>query len=959
MAQNIQGNHNLAKFAFNIYGTLNSSNSNDSVSPNSSIHSKNSKNYFTYQKLNFNCERETTALSQLNYGLHIGNYNDISHHVVIGGKNYLRLLCLNEDQSRIVHDINLLDSRSIYRGPTKLNNVNTIKTYSNTIACGLSSGVISLYKITPSGQGKLYAKLTDHKRTINSLDFVDSENNFISGSQDGSIKLWDLRASVNKPVLTLQANLHNDPIRACQYSPHSLVRNKTCILSVHDSGALCKFDLRSNVAGNMYSPDRKWNLHSGPVLSLHIHPEKEYVATGGRDQKICVLNYSDSQSSTTRSATDSMINTYGSILKVRWSAYPIYENSDEFNEGNVLLNYDIACSYFDDPTITVYNLNRKFIPKQIITSHLHKPMANFIWAENATQSRKIWTLSKSNIFTAYDLDSENDPDVKQPLDDLNSIGMTWDNDNNFMMVNQDKLDFELHDGYESDDLQSRENLELLNDDHFDDKFGTSLTTSPIEKPQLIRSFTHNPMSQLGAKSPSPILRSGTNGFELSSSTPGSRPKLTRNPSQNTQESSISYGSLPPSHKKQTRQHLPNLQKYGISSPYAIPVELPLPLNDDELFRRLSSEYLIKVPDGFNVADVCLLNANIAEQAKSHRTSQIWRLLALTLEELNEPKEEEIKQDEEVLEEDENSESHDNKSIQSDLGNIVGSFNSNSTSTTNYGVRNMTDRNGSSSNLMDAINNSRKNSFSQSFRINKDMDEDAISQNSKSKPISINEGYNNENANLMNSAFLKSSPNSGGAISTFSSLGSSPKSNGILSRKYSQTQLAMRKKSLNKIEELPKESALTNKLKLNDSKAWSIKNLLKQSLEYAMLQGDIIFCSTISLIFYDITNNIISYDQCLDWLSTYIEILQRKQLYVSAINVLKSAPFAIRQELSNSFSSDLIRLYCSNCMKLLVNENSKHSQKGEFGYWYCDECKHLQSTFGLLMKKIMNVSVVVI
>ena len=71
-----------------------------------------------------------------------------------------------------------------------------------------------------------------------------------------------------------QANLHSDPIRACQYSPHSAVRNKICVLSVHDSGALCKFDLRTKSGGKVYSPEKNGICIQGPALSLHIHPEK-------------------------------------------------------------------------------------------------------------------------------------------------------------------------------------------------------------------------------------------------------------------------------------------------------------------------------------------------------------------------------------------------------------------------------------------------------------------------------------------------------------------------------------------------------------------------------------------------------------------------------------------------------------------------------------------------------------
>ena len=197
-------------------------------------------------------------MSQLNCSLLIGGYSgDLQHHVVIGGK-LSSTMCVSESQQRIISGINLFESKSIYnsRAPNKLINVNTIKTFADTIATGLSNGVVSIYKISPNGQSKVTGKYSDHNRTINSLDFIESENQLLSGSQDGTIKLWDLRSSSTKPVMTVQANLHSDPIRACQYSPHSAVRNKICVLSVHDSGALCKFDLRTKSGGKVYSPEK-------------------------------------------------------------------------------------------------------------------------------------------------------------------------------------------------------------------------------------------------------------------------------------------------------------------------------------------------------------------------------------------------------------------------------------------------------------------------------------------------------------------------------------------------------------------------------------------------------------------------------------------------------------------------------------------------------------------------------
>lgn len=954
MSQSSQGQYKLAKFAFNIYGSLGTPQSNESVSPSSSLNSRHSRhNHFTDkldQKPVFICERETQALSQLNCGIQISNYNngnELRHHAVIGGKNYLRLLCLNEDQLKVLQDLNLLDTKSVYttRSPNKLQNINTIKTCSNTVACGLSNGIISLYKVSSSGQSKLHARLSDHKRCINSLDFIDSENVLVSGSQDGSIKLWDLRASVTKPMLSLHAALHNDPIRACQYSHHSAVRNKICILSVHDSGALCKFDLRTSLANNPQNPDRKWNLHSGPVLSLSIHPEKEFVATGGRDQKICIFNYSDSQSST-RTSPECMINTYGSILKVRWSHYANYKRGD-FDDRNAtqLSNYDIACLHLnDDPTITTFNLDRKFIPKRIVNSYEQKPVSNFVWAQNGEHCHKIWALTKANVFTTYNLDLHGDVDVNRPLDDLNSVAMTWDTNNDFMMVNQDKHQFGVGDesGIEFYDLGDERSHFNDNDDA--ELLANSLAASPVEKPSLIRSYSYNPMLQLGAKSPPPVSRH-TNSFDPPTSSGsafgGRRPVLTKTPSQ---ESSTSFGSAPPGTtakmKKASKKSIP------FHSPYALPVSLTLLLNDDYIFQTLSNDYLMSIPDGFGIFDVCLFNANVAERVGLHRTCQVWRMLAYTLPSelvgnagqfLEEPSEALVHPLECT-----NSLSHVEQSIQSDLGNVVGSFNSNSTHTTNFG-RNLGKQtsDGASLHMASPGKNSRASSFTRLTNIHNEP----FSQHAKSRPILINSEnqmteFQKENVDLMSAAFPTSSPNSLGSSNTHASVVSLSRSLRNIQPQGPQAQEQLFGEGAKDDHKL-QHSRFPTTVSSEDLQAWSFTNLLRKSLDYAQLQGDVIFCAIAGVLFFNLTM-VVSKEECLDWLLMYIEILQRKRLSVDATKVINSAPVEIQLNLMKQYTSDLIRLYCSSCSKLLVNEESKHNGKGEFGYWYCDTCHRKQS-----------------
>ena len=66
--------------------------------------------------------------------------------------------------------------------------------------------------------------------------------------------------------------------------------------------------------------------------------------------------------------------------------------------------------------------------------------------------------------------------------------------------------------------------------------------------------------------------------------------------------------------------------------YVIPVSIPIPANDEYVFRKLSSESLVSTPDGFTLVDVCLLNASVAASVGNNRTSQIWRLLAVSIQE---------------------------------------------------------------------------------------------------------------------------------------------------------------------------------------------------------------------------------------------------------------------------------------------------------------------------------------
>lgn len=669
------------------------------------------------RRLLYSFDREIITISQLGTPVRYSGSNDIYTNIVIGGRNCLRLLGLTEVQSQVIHDINILDQLA---GQTsRLNNVNTIKCHENTIACGLANGTITLSQIGRGANATLLNRFTDHKRSVNSLDFVVGEPTLLlSGSQDGLIKLWDVRTG-SKPVLSTSLGTHSDPIRSCQSSPHTRVHNRITVLSAHDSGTLCKHDLR--MLGGFQLPERKWNVHTGPALSLHIHPELEYVLTGGRDHKMCVSNYSSSAAH--KLVPEHMINTYGPVMKVRWSPYSNndtepseFEFDPEPLAARALYNYDFACLYLNDGmTLTVHNLARRYVATEVVQSQPNKPFQNFVWGLNSERTRKIFAITKTNSLSAYSLEEDiPDPDVGRPLEDLSAVAFDWNSSvGDFCFVSQDKYEF-AEDSDDADSIESsqderertdkerserermeRERTERIGFDGIDrvertapvpaslghvtpghprdipSSYLSLVSGSPIgtgkEKPQMLRSLTHGLF--LVGKSPSPVLLQRI-GLPLNAM---ERPKLHRHGSTATQEFAVS-----------SRAHAVNMRGVSVNhaSPYVVPLELPLALNDDVVFETLASNYLIHVPDLFTLVDVCLMNASVSASVNRFRDCQVWRVLSVALEEGSERKlfpETEVYESEAAVVDDDD----DSKSMMSDLGQFVGSYNSNSTLTTNY------------------------------------------------------------------------------------------------------------------------------------------------------------------------------------------------------------------------------------------------------------------------------------
>lgn len=90
---------------------------------------------------------------------------------------------------------------------------------SNILATAATNGVVSVWDLSKFGRQKQLLVYNEHERTAHSVAFHGTESNFlISGSQDGTIKCFDLR--VDKTAINTYFS-NSESVRDVKFSPHA------------------------------------------------------------------------------------------------------------------------------------------------------------------------------------------------------------------------------------------------------------------------------------------------------------------------------------------------------------------------------------------------------------------------------------------------------------------------------------------------------------------------------------------------------------------------------------------------------------------------------------------------------------------------------------------------------------------------------------------------------------------
>ncbi|GBP16076.1 GATOR complex protein WDR24 [Eumeta japonica] len=254
--------------------------------------------------------------------------------VVIAGRNVFKVFSIVNDEFSEV--CNLRVGKNLNLNFSSID-VAWSAIEENTLATAATNGAVVVWNLGKQGRSKQEHVFSDHKRTVNKVSFHLTEPALlISGSQDGTMKCFDLR--MKEVARTFLSN--TESVRDVQFSPHQA----HTFAAVSENGSVQVWDVR-----RAERCLQQFTAHSGPVFACDWHPEQTWLATASRDKTIKVWDLH------AKPTLEYTIYTIASVGHVKWRPQKKYHIA--------------SCALVLDSTINVWDIRRPHIPFATFAEH--------------------------------------------------------------------------------------------------------------------------------------------------------------------------------------------------------------------------------------------------------------------------------------------------------------------------------------------------------------------------------------------------------------------------------------------------------------------------------------------------------------------------------------------------------------------------------------------------------------
>lgn len=256
--------------------------------------------------------------------------------------------------------------------------------FDTTVATAAANGQIVIYDINRVGVE--CARLHEHVRQVHRVAFNPHQGAWLlSGSQDATIRFWDLRSLAgDRSVMTCRSQDqypgNNEGIRDLKWSPTNGVEFAVGT----DNGVIQCWDIRKDKV-----PIIKVNAHEKTCHSIDWHADGKHLVSGGADKNVNIWDFS---STDRRKKPCWQLRAPQSVLNVRWR--PPFCNADDSNPGNWQCTQLITSYDNQDPRVHLWDFCHQSVPLREIDRYETAPTAMLWHSENL-----LWSAGGDGIFT--------------------------------------------------------------------------------------------------------------------------------------------------------------------------------------------------------------------------------------------------------------------------------------------------------------------------------------------------------------------------------------------------------------------------------------------------------------------------------------------------------------------------------------------------------------------------------
>lgn len=332
--------------------------------------------------------------------------NESGTHALIGGKEIFKTVKV--ENGVCVEDLNL---RSAIRstptqasgGPRQIYTIDIADVAwakgdtGNYVAAATSSGKIILYDLGHAGLPA--AQLHEHYRQVHRVTFNPHRGSLLlSGSQDGTVRLWDVR-DARRYASTTQSGTSDDSSRLLSKSTFSGGQDSVRDVKWSptdgvefaygtDGGFVQIWDIRFPKHARLKIPG-----HPMACTSVDWHPDGKHLASSGLEKMIRVWDISKE---TTGKRARWEVKTPYPVMNARWR--PPCESPVPSDYGARQCTQLVAAYDRKHPVLHIWDLRRPLLPFRELTPHLEAP-TDLLWHSQDL----LWTVGHDGFFLQSDV----------------------------------------------------------------------------------------------------------------------------------------------------------------------------------------------------------------------------------------------------------------------------------------------------------------------------------------------------------------------------------------------------------------------------------------------------------------------------------------------------------------------------------------------------------------------------